>query len=154
MDRPGAATASGQLDYFVQVVDSAGNVAVPRTRPRTSRPCEEPDAGHSQGFGVTDLRYAAPAFTLHHHTAGRRGDGHPHLHQGRYRYRNLHLADLEAQAYTLDGTSCSGLSTTANYSLTYAGNTGGFVVSKAPLGVTATSLTRTYGAANPTFTYP
>ncbi len=60
---------------------------------------------------------------------------------------------LKAQAYTVDGTSCSGLSTTANYSLSYVGASGGFSVSKSHLTVTATSATRPYGAGNPAFSY-
>ena len=60
---------------------------------------------------------------------------------------------LKAQAYTVDGTSCSGLSTTANYSLSYVGASGGFSVSKSHLTVTATSVTRPYGAGNPAFSY-
>jgi MBG domain (YGX type)/Bacterial Ig domain len=65
-------------------------------------------------------------------------------------------ATLTASSYTIDGSNCSGLSLTgtgsSNYSLSYVGLTGGFVVTQVPLTVTASSANFTYGGTVPAIT--
>ncbi len=60
------------------------------------------------------------------------------------------LASLGTGTYALDGPSCSG-SAGANYSLSFAGVTGGFVVNPAPVTVSVAG-SETYGGS-PSFTY-
>ena len=63
---------------------------------------------------------------------------------------------LTASSYTIDGSGCSGLTLTgtaaSDYSLSYVGLTDGFVVSPAPLTVTASSSSFTYGGMAPVIT--
>ena len=63
---------------------------------------------------------------------------------------------LAAESYTLDGSSCSGLALTGtastDYSLSYTGLSEGFVVTPAPLTVTASSGTFAYGGTPPAIT--
>jgi uncharacterized repeat protein (TIGR01451 family) len=60
---------------------------------------------------------------------------------------------LAVGTYTIDGSSCSGLSlSSTNYTLSYAGATSGFVVLSAPIAVTV-SGSQTYGSSSPSFSY-
>ena len=65
-------------------------------------------------------------------------------------------ASLTASSYTIDGTSCTGLTLTGtastNYRVSYVGLTDGFVVSPIPLTVTASSTSFTAGGAVPNIT--
>jgi hypothetical protein len=61
-------------------------------------------------------------------------------------------ATLPVATDTVDGSSCSGLSAPAGYSVSYVGETGGYVVSPDPLVVTASSAPMTYGGAVPVIT--
>jgi hypothetical protein len=62
-------------------------------------------------------------------------------------------AALPAGSYTIDPTSCSGV-TFANPNIVLGSYVGGtFTVSKSPLTLTASNQTKVYGSANPTLTY-
>ena len=65
-------------------------------------------------------------------------------------------ASLTASSYTVDGTSCTGLTLTGtastNYVISYVGLTDGFVVSPVPLTVTASTASFTSGGAVPQIT--
>ncbi len=63
---------------------------------------------------------------------------------------------LAAGSYTVDGSNCTGLSLSgpgaSNYIISYSGATAGFVVNPAPLTITASDATMTYGGTVPTIT--
>ena len=63
---------------------------------------------------------------------------------------------LGAGSYSVDGSSCSGLSLSgtgaSDYTISYAGVSDGFVVNPAPLNITASSPSMTYGGEVPTIT--
>ncbi len=65
-------------------------------------------------------------------------------------------ASLTTGSYSPDGASCGGLSLNgpgaSGYSISYAGVSDGFIVSPAPLSITASSPAMTYGGAVPAIT--
>jgi uncharacterized repeat protein (TIGR01451 family) len=62
------------------------------------------------------------------------------------------IATLGVGKYTIDGSSCLGLTAPDGYAIIYGGASDGFVVSAAALTVTASSGTFTYGSAPPVIT--
>jgi hypothetical protein len=59
------------------------------------------------------------------------------------------LSSLSAGSYTLDGSSCSGITPPANYKINYVGAAAGFTVNPVALSVTASNGSMTYGGAVP-----
>jgi GH25 family lysozyme M1 (1,4-beta-N-acetylmuramidase) len=62
------------------------------------------------------------------------------------------ISSLGVGSYTVNGTSCSGLSAPSGYVITYSGTANGFVVATAPLIVTASSGSFTFGGSPPVIT--
>ena len=109
----GAATNSGQLDYVVQAVDSAGNVTVASNKASNFPATEVPQPVTVTVSGSQTYGSHNPSF--HYTTTPPDAPVTGSVSCTKVVPGATISATLQASVYTLAGTSCSGLSTTANY---------------------------------------